>query len=101
MDVKKITGMAKGFGVFGALFSVYECQMEKLRYKEDSFNSFYPGMFTTIIIASEGTKIFEWEFENINVFIVAMGPRGLLVSGIGGGLFGMIMHKLQGNLGFM
>jgi len=54
MDVKKITGMAKGFGVFGALFSVYECQMEKMRYKEDSFNSFYPGMFTTIIIASEG-----------------------------------------------
>jgi len=35
------------------------------------------------------------------IIFVAMGPRGLLVSGIGGGLFGMVMHKLQGNLGFM
>jgi len=58
MDVKKITGMAKGFGVFGALFSVFECQLEKMRAKEDSWNSFYPGMFTTIIIASEGKKYF-------------------------------------------
>lgn len=73
MDVKKITGMAKGFGIFGALFSVYECQMEKIRYKEDSFNSFYPGMFTTIIIASEGKNFFE---KNMRILIVLCSWHG-------------------------
>lgn len=35
------------------------------------------GMFTSMIIAAE-----------------AMGPRGLLFSGIGGGIFGMVMYKV-------
>lgn len=46
--------MARGFGIFGAFFSIFECQLERLRAKDDSFNSFYSGMFTTMIIASEG-----------------------------------------------
>ncbi len=57
MDVKRITGMAKGFGIFGAFFSIFECQLERLRARDDSLNSFYSGMFTTMIIASEGKNI--------------------------------------------
>ena len=54
MDIKRITGMAKGFGVFGFFFSLFECQLEKLRARDDALNSFYAGGFTTMIIASEG-----------------------------------------------
>jgi import inner membrane translocase subunit TIM22 len=55
MDFKRITGMAKGFGIFGFFFSLFECQIERLRARDDSLNSFYSGMFTTMIITSEGT----------------------------------------------
>lgn len=56
MDFKRITNMAKGFGIFGAFFSVFECQLEKLRKRDDSLNSFYAGMFTTMLITSEGKR---------------------------------------------
>ncbi len=46
--------MAKGFGVFGFFFSIFECQLEKLRYRDDGLNSFYGGFLTTMILAAEG-----------------------------------------------
>lgn len=70
--------MSKGFAIFGCFFSVFECQLEKLRCKDDAINSFVSGMFTSMIVAAE-----------------AVGWRGLLMSGTGGGLFGMVMYKIQ------
>lgn len=29
MDIKKIKGTARGFAVFGAMFSLFECMIEK------------------------------------------------------------------------
>jgi hypothetical protein len=48
--------MGKGFAFFGAFFCLFECAMEKLRYKDDSVNSFVSGMFTSMIVAAEGKR---------------------------------------------
>lgn len=49
-----------------------------MRHRDDAVNSFVSGMFTSMVVAAE-----------------AVGWRGLMVSGFGGGMFGMIMYKLQ------
>jgi hypothetical protein len=46
--------MGKGFAYFGAFFCLFECAMEKVRIKDDSINSFFSGMFTSMIVAAEG-----------------------------------------------
>lgn len=69
--------MSKGFAIFGCFFSVFECQLEKMRKKDDGINSFVSGMFTSMIVAAE-----------------AVGWRGLMMSGFGGGMFGFVMYKI-------
>jgi import inner membrane translocase subunit TIM22 len=44
--------MSRGFAMFGCLFSIFECQMEKLRHKDDGINSFVAGGFTSMIVAA-------------------------------------------------
>lgn len=70
-------GMAKSFAMFGCLYSIFECQLESMRCKDDGLNSFASAMFTSMILAAE-----------------AVGWRGLMVSGMGGGMFGLIMYKV-------
>ena len=41
-------------------------------------NSFLSGGFTSCLVAAE-----------------AVGPRGLIIAGITGGMFGMVMYKVQ------
>lgn len=71
-------GMSRGFAMFGCFFSVFECQLERLRHKDDAMNSFLSGGFTSCLVAAE-----------------AVGPRGLIIAGITGGMFGMVMYKVQ------
>jgi len=47
--------MGKGFAFFGCFFCLFECAMEKMRIKDDSINSFVSGMFTSMIVAAEGS----------------------------------------------
>jgi hypothetical protein len=37
--------------VFGFFFSIFECQSEKLRGKDDAINSFYAGALTSSVLA--------------------------------------------------
>ena len=69
--------MSRGFAFFGCFFSVFECQLERLRHKDDCWNSFVSGGLTSIIVAAE-----------------ALGPRGLMMTGMGGGMFGLVMYKV-------
>lgn len=64
--------------MFGCFFSIFECQMENMRHKDDGINSFVSGAFTSMIVAAE-----------------ALGPKGLLMAGFTGGLFGIGMYKIQ------
>jgi import inner membrane translocase subunit TIM22 len=48
-----------------------------LRHKDDAFNSFISGGFTSILVTAG-----------------ALGPKGVFMSGIGGGIFGMVMYKV-------
>jgi import inner membrane translocase subunit TIM22 len=70
-------GMSKSFAFFGCFFSVFECQLERLRHKDDMWNSFFSAGMTSIIVSAE-----------------ALGPRGLVLSGLGGGMFGLVMYKV-------
>lgn len=60
---------SRGFAVFGGLFSIFECQIEKvyffnisplfyknfqLRLRDDALNSFWAGAFTSIMISING-----------------------------------------------
>lgn len=78
LDVKKIRGTAKGFAIFGAMFSLFECMIEKQRKRHDSLNSFFGGGLTTTFLAMD----------------TGMKWKGLMMTGLTGGLFGVVMEKL-------
>jgi len=50
-DVRRMMSMSWGFAVFGFFFSIFECQSEKLRGKDDAINSFYAGALTSSVLA--------------------------------------------------
>ncbi|CAD8112207.1 unnamed protein product [Paramecium sonneborni] len=77
-DINKMFGMAKGFAIFGAFYSIFECQLEKLRIRDDATNSFLSCMFSSMVLAAE-----------------SVGWKGLMMSGLGGGMFGGIMYYVQ------
>ena len=79
VDIRRIKGTAKGFAVFGALFALFECMIEKMRKRTDIQNSYYSGMFTTMFLAMD----------------TGMRWKGLMVTGITGGMFGVVMEKLM------
>ncbi|EGR27932.1 mitochondrial import inner membrane translocase subunit tim17 family protein, putative, partial [Ichthyophthirius multifiliis] len=66
------------FCSFWFFFSVFECQVEKLRIRDDSINGFYAGAFTSMIIS-------------LNL----MRGRGLIWAGFSGGLMGMVFYQFQ------
>jgi len=78
VDLKRIKGTAKGFAVFGAMFSLFECMIEKQRIRHDSLNSFFGGGFTTMFLAMDS----------------GMKWKGLMMTGLTGGMFGVVMEKL-------
>lgn len=47
----KIKGTARGFASFGILYSIFDCQLEKMRGKTDLFNCFMSGGLTTLTLA--------------------------------------------------
>ena len=96
MDMKRIWGTAKGFGIFGFFFSIFECQIEQTRRTEDVWNQFYGGGLTTMLLAVGGNKIYFHFF-----IFLAVGPKGLIMTGLGGGLFGMAMYKIFQGSSFM
>ena len=77
MDVRRIKSTAKGFAVFGSLFALFECMVEKLRHRTDILNSYYSGMFTTMFLAMD----------------TGMRWKGLAMTGFTGGMFGVVMEK--------
>ena len=76
--MERILSMSRGFAVFGFFFSIFECQLERLRKRDDAWNSFYSGAFTSMILA----------FGNV-------GFKGLMFSGFGAGMFGLIMYNMN------
>ena len=79
-DFKRIKGTARGFAVFGSLFSMFECVMEKGRKRSDPINSFLAGGASTAFLAMDS----------------GMRWKGLLITGFTGGMFGLIMEKMMG-----
>ena len=67
----------------------------KLRVKEDNWNSFYAGTLTSMVLAINSY------FYEINYLIVDKKLKGLLLSSIGGGIFGMVKYFLFKNLKVM
>ena len=55
--------------------------IEKNRTRVDLLNSYYGGMLTTMFLAMDS----------------GMKVRGLMMTGFGGGMFGVIMEKLMEN----
>ncbi len=82
MDLKKIRGTAKGFAIFGAFFALFECMVEHRRMRSDLNNSFFGGGLTTMYLAMDS----------------GMKWKGLLATGMTGGMFGVVMEKLMGNM---
>ena len=79
MDWIKIRGTAKGFAVFGSVFSFYESLLERQRKRSDLCNSFFSGGLTTVFLAMDS----------------GMGKKGLLITGLTGAVFGSLMEKLM------
>lgn len=76
---KKIRGTARGFTSFGILYSIFDCQLERLRKRTDTTNSFLAGGLTTFTLALDsGMKI-----------------RGLTNTFIFGGFFAFVMEELM------
>ncbi len=71
--------MSKGFAIFGFFFSIWECQSEKLRKRDDAVNSFFAGALTSSILAV-GTDI---------------GIKGMASTFGFGGCFGIVMYKMN------
>lgn len=82
VDLKRIKGTAKSFAAFGGMFAMFECMLEKKRQRHDSYNSFFSGAFTTVFLAMDS----------------GLGPRGLMMTGLTGGAFGLVMEKLFENI---
>ena len=82
VDFKRIKGTAKGFAVFGGMFAIYECMIEKKRHRHDSYNAFFSGGLTTMFLAMD----------------TGLGPRGLMITGLTGGAFGLVMEKIFENV---
>jgi len=53
--MKRMIRQTKGFAAFGFGFAMFECLLEKMRHRDDGYNSFYSGTFTTMMFAAEGT----------------------------------------------
>ena len=79
VDIKKIKSTARGFAVFGALFALFECMVEKQRLRRDGIGCFFGGGCTTMFIAMDS----------------GMKWKGLMFSGIGGGMFGVVMESIM------
>jgi import inner membrane translocase subunit TIM22 len=78
-DINKMTSMAKGFAIFGFFFSIWECQCEKMRMKDDSINSFYAGALTSSILAIGS----------------GVGKKAMISTFGAGGCFGIVMYKMN------
>lgn len=77
----KIHGTARGFTMFGLLFAVYDCQIEKMRGVTDEWNCFFAGGGTMMTLALDS----------------GMKPRGLMMTGFFGGCFAVAMeHMMEG-----
>lgn len=61
---------------------MFECMLEKKRHRHDSYNSFFSGGLTTMFLAMDS----------------GLGPRGLFITGLSGGAFGLVMEKLFENI---
>jgi hypothetical protein len=58
VDFKRIKSTGKSFAVFGGMFAMFECLIEKKRHRHDSYNSFFSGGLTTMFLAMDsGLKI--------------------------------------------
>lgn len=82
IDFKRIKGTAKGFAIFGGMFAMFECMIEKKRNRHDSFNAFFSGGLTTMFLAMDS----------------GLKTRGLFFTGLTGGAFGLLMEKLFENM---
>ena len=61
---------------------MFECMIEKKWHRHDSYNSFFSGGLTTMFLAMDS----------------GLKTKGLLLTGITGGAFGLIMEKLFENM---
>ncbi|KAL4478848.1 hypothetical protein ABPG72_009674 [Tetrahymena utriculariae] len=77
-DLRKIKGTARSLAIFGTFFSVFECQVEKLRIRDDPINGFYSGAFTSMIISMNLLK-----------------GKSLMWAGFTGGIMGMGFYYMQ------
>jgi mitochondrial import inner membrane translocase subunit TIM22 len=53
---RSMRSMAKSFAIFGAVFSVSECTVEKIRAQHDLYNSVIAGCATGAILATQPTQ---------------------------------------------
>lgn len=79
----KVKGTARGFVAFGVLYSIFDCQLEKMRRKTDHFNCFASGGLTTLTLALDS----------------GMRWKGLTSTFMFGGVFAYLMEELMD--GFM
>lgn len=80
LDFKtKVKSTARGFVMFGVLYSIFDCQLEKMRKKTDLVNCFMSGGLTTFTLALD----------------TGMKWKGLTSTFIFGGLFAFLMEEVM------
>lgn len=76
---KKVRGTARGFAMFGVLYSIFDCTLERARKRTDLFNCFASGGLTTFTLALD----------------TGMRWRGLMSTFLFGGFFAYLMEELM------
>ena len=75
----KVKGTARGFASFGVLYSIFDCQLEKMRKRTDLLNCFAAGGLTTLTLALDS----------------GMKWRGLTTTFMFGGMFAYLMEEVM------
>jgi import inner membrane translocase subunit TIM22 len=75
---RKARNWSKNFAVVTAVFSGSECALERIRAKNDMYNSIFAGFFSGAALA------------------IKQGPQAMLAGGCGFALFSVVIDKFTG-----
>ena len=79
--VTKVKSTARGFASFGVLYSIFDCQIERVRRRTDVVNCILSGGLTTLTLALDS----------------GMKWRGLSTTFIFGAFFAYVMEEVMDN----
>ena len=79
----------KGWASFTFLFCLFEGFVENLRGKEDKWNTFAGGFFTSSLLQIKSTIVLVLIFR-----FLAKNPMSMFKAGLSGGMFTLVFYNL-------